>query len=246
MNQDLSFFKDRELALKFYQENGYFIEKNIFNSDLCDQIIQNGLKLKEDLGNEVFAPLMMPHRHDKLFLEAMAHPKLVEIMSILVGGDVSGLQTEMFFCKPGTRGFASHQDNFFVEAGKEVFASAWVALTDTSYENGGLIAYPGTHKEDILPTRKIRVENSAGQDPNANNEEVVIPEIYKPINAIVPKGAAFFIHGNLVHASNMNQSNGFRYVLLCTYIKTGEPFRPGNHAKRKEIPLSNNQTLTAC
>jgi hypothetical protein len=41
----------------------------------------------------------------------------------------------------------------------------------------------------------------------------------------------------LVHASNNNISKDFRYALLCTYIKKGANFRPGNTAKRKSFGL---------
>ena len=41
----------------------------------------------------------------------------------------------------------------------------------------------------------------------------------------------------LVHASNNNISKDFRHALLCTYIKKGANFRPGNTAKRKSFGL---------
>src|SRR5262249_46211673 len=145
--------------------------------------------------------------------------------------------TEFFYCKPGTRGFSMHQDNFFVEAGANVFASAWCALTDTYMEKGGLIVYPGTHKEGMLPVHKIEVAKDAGQDPNANNEETVVPPKYKPVNASVPKGAVLYIHGYLVHGSNSNQTNEWRHVLLNTYIREGEKFRAGKYAQRAPVDL---------
>ncbi|MBN8828233.1 MAG: phytanoyl-CoA dioxygenase family protein [Sphingobacteriia bacterium] len=238
---NLSFLDNKQAALNFYNENGYFIEHNLFTPDECDKLIEASQTLPSAL-DKTFKPFMMPHRLNDIFLKAMAYPKLVDIMSILVNGEVSGLQTEFFFCKPGTRGFSLHQDNFFVEADKEVFASAWIALTDVYKDKGSLIAYPGTHKEDLLPTRKIQLEKDSGQDPNANNEEVIVPENYSPMDAIVPKGSVFFIHGNLVHGSNPNITNDFRYVLLCTYIRKGEKFRPGRYAQRAEVNLYNIDT----
>lgn len=234
MQKQLSFFEDENQALNFYSENGYFIEEDLFSPELCNEIIEEAKSFPNAL-DESFRPFMMPHRINEKILEAMKNPKLIYIMSKLVGGNVSGLQTEFFYCKPGTRGFAKHQDNFFVEAKKEVFASAWIALTDTTEKNGGLIAYPGTHNEDLLPTQKIFVQSDLGQDPNANNEETIVPPQYSAINAHVKKGSAFFIHGHLVHASNSNLSDQYRYVLLCTYIKTGENFRPGRYAQREAI-----------
>jgi phytanoyl-CoA hydroxylase len=130
-----------------------------------------------------------------------------------------------------------HQDNFYVEANYGIFASAWIALTDTCQEKGGLIVYPGSHKEGALPVRKLNLALESSQDPNANNEETIVPPQYIKTHVSVPRGAALFIHGHLVHGSNTNSTDQWRYVLLNTYIKRGESFRPGNYAKRAEVIL---------
>ncbi len=236
MSAQASILSDRKTALEHYQENGFHIEYNALTAQECDALIAAGKDL-ENAKNGTFRPQMMPHRSDPRFLQALKIPKIKNIIEMLVGGTPAGLQTEFFFCKPGTRGFSMHQDNFYVEAPYGVFASAWIALTDTYKEKGGLIVYPGTHKEGQLATRKLSLPPDAGQDPNANNEETIIPEKYKPIYPSVPKGAALFIHGHLVHSSGANTTSEFRYVLLNTYIRAGEPFRPGRHAQRAEVAL---------
>lgn len=231
-----SFFTDPEKVLEFYHEHGYHIEENIFSDTECEQLIEAANNFESaKTGN--FRPLMMPHRQNELFLHAMKKPAIAKIISAMVGGQAAGLQSEFFYCKPGTRGFSKHQDNFYVEAAKDVFASAWSPLTDTYPEKGGLIIYPGTNKEGDLPVQKLDLAPAPGQDPNANNEETVVPSQYQAVHVSVPKGAVLFIHGHLVHASNPNKTDECRYVLLTTYIKSGERFRAGNHAKRAEVEL---------
>lgn len=232
----LSFLDNPQKALKAYHEEGFHIEENVFSKEECAQLIEISAEL-ENAKSKTYRPQMMPHRTHSIYLEAMRKPTLVSILNQLVGGNAVGLQTEFFYCKPGTRGFSLHQDNFFVQAPFGVFASAWIALTDTYAEKGGLIAYPGTHKEGLLPVRKLELVKDTAQDPNANNEETVVPEKYQAMNAVVPQGGVFFIHGHLVHGSNSNTTNEWRYVLLNTYIRQGEDFRPGNYAKREEVEL---------
>lgn len=181
---------------------------------------------------------MMPHRTHGIYLNAMRNKKIIASIAQAVDGTPAGLQTEFFYCKPGTRGFGRHQDNFFVEAPDGAFASAWCALTDVAVENGALILWPGSHKEGLLPVQKVAVEKDKGQDPNANNEETIVPSQYKPINAEVKRGSVVYIHSYLVHASNPNRSqNKWRQVLLSTYIRKGEKFRPGKYAQREEVAL---------
>lgn len=223
-------------ALDAYHQNGYHIAENIFTAAECAQLIAAAQTLT-NAQNNTFRPQMMPHREQPLYLESLRKPGLVKIMNQLVNGLATGLQTEFFFCKPGTRGFSLHQDNFFVEAPIDAFASAWIALTDTYAEKGGLIVYPGSHKEGLLPVRKLNLPKEIAQDPNANNEETMVPEKYQPINARVPQGAVLFIHGHVVHGSNPNQTNEWRYVLLNTYLRKGETYRPGHYAQREAIEL---------
>lgn len=231
-------FRDQpEKALADYLALGYHIEPNVLTDEECDTLIRAGREL-DAAKNDIFRPYMMPHRQDERFVSAMKKPLLVNILSQLVGGKVAGLQSEFFYCKPGTRGFSLHQDNFYVEADYGVFASAWMALTDTYPEKGGLIVYPKTHVEGKLPVRKLNLGLDAAQDPNANNEETIVPEQYERYNIAIPKGAVLFIHGHLVHGSNPNQTDEWRYVLLNTYIRSGEKFRAGNYAKRAEVELA--------
>jgi len=231
-----SFFTAPEKALEDYLTLGYHIEANLFSDEECEQLI----KASHELANAkqgIYRPCMMPHRQNDIFTKAMKKSGIVQIISSLVGGEAVGLQSEFFYGKPGTRGFSLHQDNFYVEAKYGVFASSWAALTDTYLEKGGLIVYPQSHKAGALPVRKLNMAEDATQDPNANNEETVVPPQYTAINAAVPKGAALFIHGHLVHGSNPNLTDEWRYVLLTTYIKSGEHFRPGKYAKREEVRL---------
>jgi phytanoyl-CoA hydroxylase len=236
--KDIPQFKDDlKSALKFYKENGYHIELGLYSDDECGALIKEAERF-DNYKNGSMRPQMMPHRQSDVFLNALKKASVVDIMSKLCGGKVVGIQSEFFYGKPSVRGFSLHQDNFYVEAGDDVFASAWAALIDVSEEKGSLILYPGSHKEGKLPTRKLDMPEDKAQDPNANDQETIVPEKYKPFNVIVPKGAAVFIHGNVVHGSNRNSTDEYRYVLLNTYIKKGESFRPGNYAQRQEVELS--------
>jgi hypothetical protein len=237
LNGAYSFYKDPESALRSYHEFGFHVEKNFIAQDYCNALIKeadNLINAKE----KTYKPVLMPHKENLFFLEAMKDAKTVEIVSQLVDGVPAGIQTQFFYCKPGTRGFSLHQDNFYIEADYGKFVSVWVALVDTSATNGGLIVYPGSHKEGHLPVRKLTLGLDPHQDRNANNEETVVPSRYVSFDMVLPKGSALFIHAHLVHGSNSNNSDHFRYSLLNLYIKNGETFRSGNSAHRELIALT--------
>ncbi|MBI3725646.1 phytanoyl-CoA dioxygenase family protein [bacterium] len=221
-----------------YRELGFHVEYDVWTKGECEELVAASHELPSYRGGS-FVPVMHPHRIDARFMKALRKPELVLIMERILGGRASGLQTELFFCRPGTPGFSLHQDNHYVEAKRDAFASAWCALEDTAPGNGGLIAYPRTHKEPVLPVRAV--ENPAPtegrQDPNANKMEAVLPPGYERADLTVPRGAVVLLHSHTVHGSHANTSNRSRHVLLSTYLRSGETFRPGRYAKREEVDL---------
>ncbi|MBY0509487.1 MAG: phytanoyl-CoA dioxygenase family protein [Rhodospirillaceae bacterium] len=221
-----------------FRSRGFSIFEDVLSAQECGRLVEAGHALVE-AGHGSFMPIMQPHRKDSLFMATLAHEKLLDIVEKLVGGDPAGLQTEFFFCKPGIPGFAEHQDNFYVRGEPDRFVSAWIALVDISPDMGGLFVYPESHRLNILPVRDTGLEPVGGQDLNAYARAVVMPGDFKgqPESLEVRAGSAVFLHGNLVHGSHRNVSEKFRYALLCTYIRAGSSFNPGNIAKRTEIPL---------
>jgi len=231
-----TFREEPEAALAFFHEHGYQIEPNVWTVEQLDQLAAASQKLPS-FQDGTCSPTMHPHNLDPVFLSALRNQRIVGIMEKLLAGKISGIQSEFFHGKPGTLGFARHQDNFYVEAARDAFASAWSPLVDVSPANGGLIIWPGSQRESILPIETVDMEDDPGQDKNARRQQVVVPDRYKPLDVIASAGDVVFIHGYLVHASHNNRSGGYRRVLLCTYLRSGEKFRPGFHAKRAEVDV---------
>lgn len=242
--QTPSFYQDEKGALAAYRENGFHAEYQFISHDACDELIAASKELANAKNGE-YRPTLNPHLESKHFLKVMRDPKVISLIEKLAGGRVSGLQTQFFFGKPGTKGFSIHQDNFFVEAKPaDAFVSTWLALSDVSEENGTIFIFPGAHKEGLLPVRKLSGVAGVGQEYNASNEECVVPEKYQSVTVEVPRGTLIFLHSYLPHGSFDNQSKeNWRYVMLNNYIKEHTPFRPGNSAKRKEIPVYENELV---
>ncbi|UBF25410.1 phytanoyl-CoA dioxygenase family protein [Kovacikia minuta CCNUW1] len=233
-DQTPTFATDPQAALASFWELGYHIEPNVWTQDQCENLIHHAQTLPT-YQDETYAPVMQIHRVQGEFLTALRHPRIVKIAELLVSGKVSGLQSVFYFGCPGTVGFALHQDNFRLEAKRDACVVAWSALCDITPNMGGLVVYPGSHREPILPVERLDAPQDTGQDPNANCEQVIVPPEYEPFDLVVPAGAVVFMHNHLVHGSHKNRSDRFRYSLLTCYIRQGESFRPGNYAVRSEV-----------
>lgn len=231
-----TFAEDPSAAIRFFREYGYFVEPDVWSTEEIKALHAASTRLPSFLDKSC-APTMHPHRVDATFLRALANRRVVSIMEGLLGGRVSGIQTEFFHGKPGTPGFARHQDNFYVEAPRDMFASAWSPLVDVSPRNGTLIVYPGSHREPILPVEEFDVSTHSDQDVNARRLQATMPSHYLPVDVIAAAGDVVFIHGFIVHESHPNRSAEYRRVLLSTYVREGAPFRPGRNAKREAVDV---------
>jgi hypothetical protein len=231
----LTITADREKAYAAFMEQGYFCEPSVFSGAECERIVAASRQLPTALDGSM-APTMNVHKLGPPFLDAMSKPEILHVMDGLVHGRANGLHSQFYFTPPGRAGLGCHQDNYFVEAREDAFASAWIALVDVTPENGGLYVYVGSHKEGKLPVRTVGAE---GKDKRQTvYEETVVPPGYAASDLIVKRGSVVFIHGYLVHGSHQNRSEGNRYVLLNTYIRAKEPFRAGRTARREEFDLT--------
>jgi len=232
----ISFLSNPEHAMRNYRERGFHIEEGLVGDDMIKRVMSVAMAHSNAKGG-VYPPIPMPHRADPVFLEMMRHPPIVEIVERILGGTASGLGGEFFYMKPGTPGFLSHQDNAYVQAPPDAFLSAWTALTDINADNGALIFYPGTHKLGALATRQVERPTGPGQNPRAQAAECIMPSDYAGETISLRRGSTVFFHSQLVHSSNDNRSNKFRYSFLATYLLKGAPFRAGEAQQRKEVEL---------
>jgi len=225
------------VLLDAYRRDGFAIAPALLGASACEALLEAVPRLAPS-GPTPLAPVMNPHRLDAIFLDALRHAKIVAALERLLDGPVSGIQSQYFPCVPGTPGFAAHQDNHYVEAPREAFASAWITLDDVTTENGALIAYPGSHREPLLPVEDIpHATPHPTQAFNAIRQTVQVPARYAPMTLEVPRGAVVFLHGHLLHASHPNRAARPRRALLATYVRQGAPFRRGRTAQRMPIDL---------
>jgi len=224
--------------IKFFNEKGYVNLDNIFSNSECDEIIEIA---NDNKPIENYIPIMNIHTSSERILKFMSNSLIIDFVEEFFSGTACGLQTEYFFMPSGTKGFSPHQDNTYVKASQDSFISAWVALTDVTSKNGGLIVWPESHREEKLETIDNKSIPSKNQDPNARKASTIIPKKYNPITPYISKGSVLMIHSWLVHASNDNCSSNNRNSILCTYIKEGADFRAGSYAKRKSFNLLRHQ-----
>ncbi|MEW6272304.1 MAG: phytanoyl-CoA dioxygenase family protein [Thermodesulfobacteriota bacterium] len=226
----------RDPVLAAYARDGFHVAPGVFGEAERARLRAAAAELRH--GASSWAPRMNPHREHPAFLAAIHHAPVVALVERVLGGPVSAIQTQIFYGVPGTPGFTPHQDNHYVEAARDAFASAWTALDDVRRDNGALYVYPGSHREPLLAMEPLEgARLHAAQAANALRQHVVVPGVYCSRTLEVPAGSSVLLHGHLIHGSHDNHSADCRMALLMTYVRRGARFRAGASACRMAIPV---------
>ena len=163
-----------------------------------------------------YACIHQPHKISPLIRAVLAHPRIVEALTSLIGPNVKAMQSMLFTKGEGKPGQAWHQDEYFIPTRDRSLTAAWIALDDATVDNGCLWALPGSHRRGVIyPDREhddVRFDCSveAYNFPYRDDEAVPLE---------VPAGSVIFLDGYLLHRSLPNTvRSGMRRALVNHYM----------------------------
>jgi phytanoyl-CoA hydroxylase len=157
-----------------------------------------------------------PNKLSKVIAASLHHPKIVDVLTNVIGPNVKAMQSMLFMKSEGKPGQAWHQDEFFIPTRDRSLTAAWIALDDATIENGCLWVLPGSHRRGVIyPDRD--------QDDERFDCTVELYDFpYRDEDAVpveVPAGAAVIFNGYLLHRSLPNSGrHGFRRALANHYM----------------------------
>jgi ectoine hydroxylase-related dioxygenase (phytanoyl-CoA dioxygenase family) len=151
----------------FFRENGYVVVRNVFTPAEVDElrrgvdgIIERATGTQFDTNHTWKAAQSDDERnavvlkgfhdlqyHDAVFARAVAQPRLVEVLTEVIGPNVQLHHTKMLV-KPPEKGapFPMHQDYPYFPHARHSVTAASVHLDDSTEENGCLCVVPGSHQ----------------------------------------------------------------------------------------------------
>lgn len=163
-----------------------------------------------------FLCIHYPHKASPVAQRALAHPRIVDVLTRVIGPNVKAMQSMLFIKPEGKPGQPWHQDEYFIPTRDRSLTAVWIALDDATIDNGCLWAIPGSHRRGVLyPDRE---QNDPGFD--CSIEAYDFP--YTDDDAIpleIPAGAAVIFNGYLLHRSLQNtRPHGLRRALANHYM----------------------------
>jgi ectoine hydroxylase-related dioxygenase (phytanoyl-CoA dioxygenase family) len=173
-----------------------------------------------DLRGSVRGSLSNWHLDHPWVLRLATYPALMATVTQLLGSRPVIWASELWFKPPMSGGFVPwHQDTYFWPVQRLNTVTAWLALTPSTNENGGLCIIPGTHLQSY---RHIPCPLEASAlDSEVPDEFLPLQHAVRPA---VPPGDALLLDDRVVHASGGNRTPQPRLALSVRYAGSdGEP-----------------------
>jgi ectoine hydroxylase-related dioxygenase (phytanoyl-CoA dioxygenase family) len=205
---------DRQLD-QLHTELGRLMQKSHPANDLFYEFHSNESR---DTSTALFHALgawrIEPGFHDVLW-----SPAVTVAAAQLLGGPVR-LWHDQLFCKPAQHGgvVAWHQDySYWTRTSPMAHLTCWIALDDSTRENGCLYYVPGSHNWNLLPV--------TGLTGNMDDiMSVLSPEqkaAFHPVPIELKRGQCTFHHPLMVHGSYANRSDRQRRATVVNMFRDG-------------------------
>ncbi len=201
-----------------YDRDGYVCPVHVMPADemgsirlgLESYLAQSNRNPKEDTYLQFKVHMVFP------WADALVrHPAVLDAVETLIGPDILVWNTAVLIKKPKNRDFVSwHQDVYYWGNHPDHVVGAWIAIADSTPENGCVRVIPGSHKAGILPHADTFGENNM----LSRGQEIAAVDDTKAVDMVLDAGEMSLHHTRTVHGSRPNRSGRSRPGFVITYM----------------------------
>jgi phytanoyl-CoA hydroxylase len=201
-----------------FDEEGYVLARQVIDQELVEEgrshvswLMKRHPDLRpENLGHTLLAT-------DPFWIRLISDDRLLDVAQQFIGPDIA-LFASHYIAKPPHSGLPVlwHQDGSYWPLEPMSVVTLWLALDDSTPENGCMRVIPGTHRGNLhqmKPRSEVANVLGSGMDDNLVDES-------HARDIILTAGDVSIHHPNLVHGSNANHSPRWRRGLTIRYIPT--------------------------
>lgn len=220
---------DAEIAA--YHENGFLIPDFRFSEATLEAIRSAHRQLIERYPAFAdYCPALLPF--DSGFVEFARNKDILDMVAQLIGDDIA-LWNSSFFAKPARVGSRTpwHQDGQYWAMRPLATCTVWIAVDDSTTENGCLRVIPGSHKDKAL--RPHRINDGPGL---ALDQELPPAEFDESgaVDIVMEAGQVSLHDVYLVHGSEPNHSDRPRRGMTLRFMPTSSHFDRAIEEKRHD------------
>ncbi|MGH6697273.1 phytanoyl-CoA dioxygenase family protein [Sphingopyxis sp.] len=201
-----------------FERRGYTIYRDVVDADLIAEasrhvdwlVARNPDTRSENLGTRLVGD-------DPFWLRLVSDPRLLDIAEQYIGPDIA-LFASHYISKPAGDGqpVLWHQDGSYWPLEPMEVISLWLAIDDSTPENGCLRVIPGSQHlglQDLERRDDVANVLGSGINTSAVDEDAAV-------DVVLRAGDVSIHHPNVIHGSNANTSAYRRCGLTIRYIPT--------------------------
>jgi ectoine hydroxylase-related dioxygenase (phytanoyl-CoA dioxygenase family) len=253
-----------------WEHNGFLVLKGFADATTCNAMFNTAVAISRSSANDEpigdtevvletapsptskhpedrVAKITRIHHQDGIFSEFIHRPEVSNLLGHLLGDDVDCFSSNFIFKSPGALGQPWHQDAWYHRMEPSNQISAWLAVTETTIDNGTLWLLPGSHRE---PVHAVEPDPRPGARPGYvaitdHDMEAGIPLLLDP-------GDLVLFGFNTMHRSTDNLTDTPRAAMLYHFGSAGtydptldpDPTAFSSHLSdiRAEAPLAAGAT----
>ena len=201
--------------LKMFEQDGAIFPIKVLDETLLSHS-RKGVMDVESVSEEMFPGLPFSHLFFSWARDLVTQPSVLDAVESLLGPELLVYATQLLIKPPRDPNFISwHQDGVSAGWYRWPAVAAWVALEDSTMENGCMQIVTGSHQGGRLPHGPAPLENNM-----LLNTDLVLSEIDESqVRSLVLKAGEMSLHHtSVVHGSLANRSDQKRVGFVIRFI----------------------------
>jgi ectoine hydroxylase-related dioxygenase (phytanoyl-CoA dioxygenase family) len=203
-------------AVSHYKDRGFYAPVRVMSPAAADD-----LRRKLEAHEQTHGPLKGPMRHKSHLLftwldDLIRHPAILDAVEDVIGPNILCWSSSFFIKEPRDPGFVSwHQDSIYWGLDPADIITAWVALSESSAENGAMRVIPDSQKLDQIAHR----DTFAADNLLTRGQEIAVEvDETKAVMLELRPGEMSLHHVRLIHGSEPNPSAKRRIGFAIRYL----------------------------
>jgi len=205
-------------AIAHYREHGYYAPVRVMSSDDAARV-RAQLEAHEAAHGALKGS--MRHKSHLLFTwldSLIRHPAILDAVEGVIGPDILCWSSSFFIKEARDPGFVSwHQDSTYWGLDPADIVTAWVALSESTAENGAMRVIPDTQRLEQVAHR----DTFAADNLLTRGQEIAVDvDGSKAVMLALQPGEMSLHHVRLIHGSDPNPSGKRRIGFAIRYLPT--------------------------
>ena len=203
--------------VEFYGRNGYLFPFRCLASDKTNAMCESLDAFEREEGYSVGSLHFKGHLCFRWSWELTRSPAILDAVEDLIGPDILVFASKFWIKGGGDGSYVSwHQDSAYFGLEPHQLVAAWVALTDSTPDNGCMRVIPGSHNGAAF----THVETFHDKNLLARGQTIERVDDSAAIDLVLGPGEFSLHHERILHGSLPNRSDRQRIGLTVFFIPT--------------------------